>query len=1362
MVTFKKHLILCLLATAAVQTAATAQTARIYDASNGLPNTQITSISQDSGGFIWICSHSGIARFDGISFTSFIHDSNDPNSIASDLVLAMFEDSNGTRWVGTSQGLQIYNENTNDFTLFHLYSPEPHITCMAEYQNPETGKKRLFFATSGRGIIVMDPETHGHDTALMEQVSQAQYSLFTNFVSVDSKGRLWLSSETGGFSVVSANTCKSLDNITWDRSLKERQKDIIVLSAAEDPESGNIFFCTEDDGILVFDAKTQKIRKALGKTSQRTRASSVIYNDILETGDGKSFILGIENGGVGLLDIAGEETSDLNLPNTPYEYNIWKIHNLLKDSQGNLWLSAFQKGILTVPKQIFGFSTIQLSTRQIHGDNSGCVTSIVKDESTGTLWIGCDGGGLFSNNPDKGGKQIFNAANSGLGNDSVTSIVLDKRGTLWIGTYLGGIFYKTHGGPIREFRGNAQLHIKKISSLVYDSQRDLIFAGTLGGGLVSISAADQRIRGCKSEKAVLWISSLTLDEKDRIWIGGNDGLIKYDIALDEIETVEQREDYQKGAVLCTCADGDTLWIGTRKGLVSYNTVNGHTHLYSKKDGLAGNSICAVEKDNGGNLWIATTTGMSCMDIGSGEIANYYDYDGLQGNEFKQAASSKDSRGIMYFGGNNGLTRVNPDAFNTKLEIPAVHFTNLLTRTGPVDYNPELGKRNIIDNDLDHATRITLPHRNNFFAIMFSVLEFTNPDKMHYKYRLDRFDRDWIETGHERRGAMYTRLNPGRYVFKVRAFYEDKPDFYSEKDITVKVKAPWYYSWWASLIYMTIIAGIVMAYRIMKRNRDRNNLQTMRLDMFTNLTHEIRTPLNLVMGPLKNLREEESSAKLKDTYNLMYRNCLRINRIVNQVMDTRKIDEGKMKLNFRETDIVYFIKDIMQSFKALVEQQNVRMSIDSVNVRENLWIDQGNFDKIIFNILSNAFKNTPEGGNIHLHVSSPQKNNGEVINSAEEFVRIDIFNSGSHLNGKDIKKIFERFYQGSSKDLSAGSGVGLNLTKMLVELHHGSIDVENTVDGVNFIICIPCDKKHLTKEELDLTTHHKDLYTKEMSEILESSGREEDSVKLAKTRKTVIFVDDDDDMLSFLQKQFRQTFNVITFSKAYEAWPVIKAMKPDAVVTDLVMEGMSGTELCSSIKSDNDTALTPVIILTAQTEEEYLQDATDKGADRILTKPISTELLSSSILQTITSREKITARQDNSIIYEYGSIKMNSASDKLVAKVMETIKKNIDNSEFSVEMLCQEVGISRVHLNRKLKELLGTSPSVLIRSIRLRQAAFLLINNQVGIAEVAFKVGYSSLSHFSNSFHEYFSMSPKEFIARYHGVTDEEELKKIFE
>ena len=597
-----------------------------------------------------------------------------------------------------------------------------------------------------------------------------------------------------------------------------------------------------------------------------------------------------------------------------------------------------------------------------------------------------------------------------------------------------------------------------------------------------------------------------------------------------------------------------------------------------------------------------------------------------------------------------------------------------------------------------------------------------------------------------------------------------------RSIDIQVEAPWYRTGWAYAAYLLLLSAIGYAlYRLWRRREQRKQemkdaeLKELRLGLFTNLTHEIRTPLTLVMGPLRTLRESEQDPAQKDTYNLMYRNCLRINRLVNQLMDLRKVDAGQMPMHFRRTDLVYFIKDIMKSFFTLAKSKDIHFTVDPAQEEEFLWIDQGNFDKIVYNILSNAFKHTPEGGRIHLSISDPLPNRGLLRADVKEYVEISVFNSGSKIEDSYISRVFERFVQIDPYDANTGSGVGLNLAKMLVELHHGTIEAENLDDGVVFRVRIPAGKDHLTVAELVETTHHKDLYDK-MSETPESDHEEEEFAptetaqpeKAVKARKNLLVVEDDEETREYLRKLLRGKYNVTVCANGKEAWPIVSTTLPDAVITDLVMPEMNGKELCAKIRQNPSTNHIPVIILTGQDSEKEQEEASESGADKFLSKPVSVSLLMSSIAQVISARETVKGKFAPAMEYDYTGIKMGSADEALMRRIVESIRTHLENPDFDVAALCADVGISRVHLNRKLKENGNVPPSTLIKSFRMKQAAYLLANNQVNVSEVAYRVGYASHSYFSSTFKDFFGMTPREFISRYLDNPDDPNLKKLFE
>ena len=1355
-----------------------AQMARLYTSGSGLPNSQIYDIYQDSRGFIWISTENGLARFDGMDFNTFNFDRNNPNSIASDFVLAVIEDSFGTYWVGTSAGLQTFDPEYGSFTKIDLEDPDVpssdlHISRIMEAK--VKGKDMIIAASSGYGIYLIDPHTRKAVHDLAASLNSAIPSPFIKNIFKDSKNRLWTAAEDGGVIIMDMDRGEVLDTDIW----KDLPGNDAVVTSFVQNEDDSILIGTSNYGILIYDEQSNAVRRARDASARNCKVESLLKNSFTDKYGPETVLAGIENGGLQIYNLENEKVTDIRIPGVAFDMSTWKVHCLTEDNQGNIWVGAYQTGIMVIPESMYGFDFIQLGESGYLGTAGACVTSMAADKINGCLWVGTDGKGLYRID-SKGEKTLYSSANSGLSNNSIMGLAIDRRGTLWVATYLGGLYTWTEKAGFRQFRDQASIGTNKTSFLAYSERDDILYTGTHGSGLALVSAGEEKVINTLTDDYHKWISSLYLDKDGKVWLGTYNGPATYDRRSGKTKRYDDHESLSTRVYsFCESVDG-RMWIGTGEGLVCLDRQNGNTTAYTEKDGLPSNVIKDIQEGNDGNLWIATLNGLSRFNPATATFKNYYQHDGLQENEFNSKASYKGLDGRLYFGGIKGLTAFYPHIVDQRAHpVPPLYFSDLSVMNMPVSYDPELGDNNILDKHITEASQITLPYRSNIFSIKFTVLEYTNPRKIMYAYMMDGFDNDWNYTEHDTRVVSYTNLPAGRYTMKVKAFFEGAPDVFSYREIGIKIKSPWYGSVWAYLLY-TLLAGLILYSFIQwkrqqenqRKEKEESEIKEMKLKMFTNLSHEIRTPLTLVMNPLKKMREAESDPKQKELYNLMYRNSLRILRIVNQLMDMRKVDSGQMKLHFLETDVVYFIKDIMKSFDNLAVSRNISFSINPANEVSNLWIDQGNFDKIIFNILSNAFKHTPENGSISISISNAKKNEGILSSQVKEYVEFVIENTGSGVDEQHLGKLFDRFFQTDVHDAKVGSGVGLHLTKMLAELHHGDVRAYNTDEGMAFALRIPVGNSHLSEEEMTKPTNHKDLYTKDLSPTEEHFDSHEDVTyappakdekpKSTKAKRTVVLVDDDDEMREYLKLELQSLYNIEVCANGKEAWPKITTTVPDAIVTDLKMDFMDGAELCDKIKKNPGTNHIPVIILTSSSDENSQQRCIDCGADRFFTKPISLEILKSAIANAIATRDTIRNKYNKEIDYKYNEIQMPDSSNKLVSKVIETIRANMENSDFSVEDLSREVGMSRVHLNRKLKETMNISPSNLIRSIRLKQAAYLLINNKVNISEVAYKVGFSTHSYFSNSFHDFFGMTPKEFVAKYMDCKDEETLKRIFE
>ena len=1354
------------------------QNARLYLPETGLPNSQVNRIYQDRSDYIWICTEGGLVRFDGMRFETYQHDRESENCLSSSSVIDMVEDGRGTKWIGTAAGLDILDSEYSSFTHFDLHrNPEtpvnPYIGRLLEVQANGT----VIVGTGGAGVFVIDSETRQELPERREIINRTLRTEYIHTLFLDASGRLWILPGDSRPVILDAIGLEPAEGLAWSPELEKAGDLLRVNDMAEDPVTGDILLGSTE-GLLICKAGSGVIRKVSGRRAATTVAASTIFDTQAASGEERLFLIGNEDGGLLHFDTETEEVRTAVVSSIRQETGNWKATSSLRDAQGNLWLGLYQTGVLVAPKSRFGFSYMGFSTRGMPGENNTVVTDVYEDGQN--LWVATDGGGLFCR-PAAGGRKrqaerVFTRDNSALNNNAILTVTGDRYGTIWLGTYLGGLYYIEGGTTLKPYPYGDQLGTDRIRTIVYDPARDLLYVGTSGAGLAVIDAKTHRLAARQVDEDYRWISALHLDQTGRLWVGSYNGPFCYDPSLDRITPFSGTAGNDlppRIYDICSSADG-SIWFGTEEGLFQWNETSRELRRYTTQDGLSNNVVRAILSADGGDMWVSTSSGLSRLTPRTGKITVFQSYDGLQGNEFRTGCAFKAPSGRLYFGGNGGLTSFSPLMVDSGGDrMPQVALARLTMLDQPVVYDPAKGSNNLIDKHISEATRIRIPRGVDMFSLEFSVPEYTNPQRLRFDYRLAGFESDWKTAPSLLRMATYTNVRPGRYRFEVKAYFDGSPEVFSERSVDLRVEAPWFLTGWAWAVYAAILAGIILLLVHFFRERRRQflekkdaELKELRLGLFTNLTHEIRTPLNLVMAPLGAIREAEEDPVRKDTYNLMYRNCLRINRIVNQLMDLRKIDAGQMQLFFRETDIVYFIRDIMQSFGKLAESKRIDFSLTSAHPEETLWIDQGNFDKIVYNILSNAFKHTPDGGRIRVDVSAPTPNHGELQADVKEYVQVRIFNSGSRIEEAWISHVFDRFVQVNPHDANSGSGVGLNLTKMLVELHHGHISAENEDDGVVFRVLVPAGKDHLTEQELSYTSHHKDLYIKSPSaqehEDQTFTQEEAPADKAARARKSVVVVDDDDDTREYLRNLLRNRYNVTACADAKSAWDAVAETLPDAVVTDLVMPGESGSDLCARIRANDATRHIPVLILTGQNGVEEQQDASDSGADKFLSKPISVELLLSSIAQVISSREAVKEKFGVALNYDYTGIKMGSADDKLLHRIVESIQNHLDDPDYGVASLCEDVGISRVHLNRKLKAFGKDSPGVLIKTFRMKQAAYLLANNKVNVSEVAYRVGFSSHSYFSNAFREYFGMSPREFVTRIQENPDDASLKQMFE
>ena len=1347
-----------------------AQTGKFYSTDKELSNSLINAVYQDRKGFIWIATENGLNKFDGTRFSIYRHNATDSTSLKNNYVRTLFEDSRGNFWIGCINGLQRYDRATDNFHELFISRKDgrknPHITSIIERRNGD-----LWIATSGQGAISLKKNSNPASFHIETELTDRIGSNYLNVIFEDSRQNLWIATEEKGLYRYSPES----------KELKSYKAPYHIagddVSAICEDAHGQIFVGTLTKGLFRLSSRQEGNFEPV---LYQNRMNLNIRTLIIDT-RGK-LIIGTDGEGVKEYQPQQDIIVDSEINAGPFDFSKSKVHSLIEDKDHNLWLGIFQKGLILVPGisnkfDYYGYKSIHNNTI-----GSSCVMAIHTDEQA-TIWIGTDNDGLYAINDQ--GKQLRHYTHQAGNPQSVPGTILclyeDSNQELWLGSYFDGLArMNKQTGTCQDatslLQGNLNAGKPKVSCIIEDKNKNL-WVGTYGSGLYKINLPTQHVTYYESTRNENddwsinrlpndWISYLLEDKEGMIWIGTYKGLAVLNPQTDNFINYKKQNNLLPGYVVYSLLESSNgeIWAGTSEGLVCLNKDRLTPVLFTTADGLPSDIICGLAEDEKKNIWISTHQGISKLNPPEKKFINYYAGDGLQGNEFTRTAVFKDKRGKIFFGGTNGVTAFYPQDITEIKKEMNVLITGFHVANRPVKKGDKSGNNVITDTAVMDTEQFTLAYNENTFSIDFSVLEFSNPDRISYQYKIKELGDEWISTQPGTNRVTYSSLKPGKYTFSVQA--RDHNNFSNIRTVTIAITPPWYQTWWAKVIWGCLGALLIYALTMYILSRIRHRQEVMRqkhmeqineakLQFFINISHEIRTPMTLIISPLEKLLAEHSEKQ--PVYLMIYRNAQRILRLINQLMDIRKLDKGQMHLKFRETDIVGFINDLMQTFNYQAQKKNITFTFekelegaDSLKV----WIDLNNFDKVLMNVLSNAFKYTHEGGNIE--VSLKTGHNDAYRGALKDYFEIDITDNGIGIDKNKIGQIFERFYQidNDMTQSNFGTGIGLHLSRSLVELHHGIIKAENREDGqgTRFIIRLPLGSNHLKAEELENPEETgseptiSQLPKDSIYETEEENKTNEYRKPKAKTRYRVLIVEDDEEIRRYIRSELDSDFRIYECTNGREGLETILKEKPDLVISDVMMPEMDGITLCRKIKQNININHIPIILLTAKSKAEDQIEGLEIGADAYIVKPFNTELLRTTISNLIANRERLRGKLvgEQQVEEKITKIEMKSNDEILMSKVMKTINDHLADPTLNVEMLAANVGMSRVHMHRKLKELTNQSARDFIRSIRLKQAANLLREKNLSVSEVAYATGFSNLSHFSNTFRDFYGISPSEY------------------
>lgn len=1336
-----------------ITTTGRGQSGKLFSVDRELSSSLINHVYQDHRNIIWIATSDGLNRYDGSKFTIYKKLAGDTTSLLNNYVRVVFEDSRMRLFVGFFNGVQYYDYATDTFHDVPLLltdgKPFPaHIMSIRERQNGD-----ILIATSGHGVFVIKA---GSSELKAHQVPELSPSFMVGYLYEDSDANIWVASQDRGLFRIDRNGERKHYFPTAENGT--------IFSLCEDNDK-NLYAGSFANGLYAYDKASD--------TFQNIPCGPNLSVNKLYLSRSGDILVGTEGDGLKIFDPKTRKISSGDFNVNTLDFSKSKIHSIMEDKKGNVWLGIHQKGVVLLPSRTNHFKYYGYKSVKHNIIGSHMVTAVLKDRN-GTLWIGTDGDGTYGLRNGSDRPVHFIRPNNPTAPSTVLSLHEDSFGTLWLGSYDRGLARLNKNTGVCEYVNHLfekrNGDIPRVFAITEDTNKNL-WVATMGSGLYCMNLETGKVEhyiapqgtNYRDDANTLnsdWLFSLYLTSDDKLFIGTVDGMGCLDLKTRSFNSTFNVNRLLPGTMINGFSEDSnhTIWIATTDGLTSLDMSQREFTTYTTRDGLPSNMVYALQEDTMGNMWISTNSGISRMNLKKKNFINYYSDDGLQGNEFSRAASFADDNGIIHFGGMNGITFFNPTDISTEVKTLEVHLTGFYIHNQPVKKGMTSEAYPIVNTSVMESDTFQLSQKDNSFTIEFSCMEFTNPERITYLYKLEN-ESDWITLPAGTNNVTFSNLNPGSYVFKVRA--KDYNTYSDTKQISIVVHPFWYFSNIAkagyAIVFLTIVGIFVQqarqrinAKRKIQEHLHAKQLHEAKLQFFINIAHEIRTPMSLIISPLKRLLLKDKDRERQRAYATMNQNSERIVLLINQLMDIQKIDQGQMTLLFRETEMISFIREICLAFKDEVSSRKINLRFSHRVKRLNAFIDPNNFDKVLLNIISNALKFTPDNGEINVQLNVPEKSGNHLKGTYERF-QIIVSDTGIGIPNGELEKIFDCFYQTreSQQFSKEGTGIGLHLTKSIVQLHHGSIRAENNPDapGCRFIINLPLGKEHLRE---------KDIATEIAEPVLESDSLHyaeatrpvlpEIKVR-SKTKHRVLVVDDDKKLRDYLCVEMGSDYHMDKCADGKEALAYILKNSPDLVISDIMMPEMDGITLCRKVKQNVNINHIPVVLLTARKDEQYNIEGLGIGADAYIVKPFNIEIVRKTVQSIIRNRELLRNSYSGNQLQSdrIRDIDIKSPDEKLLGKVMDTINENLANPALSVEMLAHEIGISRVHLHRKLKGLTNQSTRDLIRNVRLQQAGKLLSEKHFNISEVAFAVGFTNVAHFSSAFKEFYGVSPSEYM-----------------
>ncbi|WP_181308565.1 two-component regulator propeller domain-containing protein [Rufibacter sp. XAAS-G3-1] len=1349
---------------------------RHFSISDGLSQSSVISVAQDQNGLMWFGTRDGLNKYDGHTFTQYKHNKQNTTTISNNDITKVVADSKGDLWIGTFHGLNRYDYRQDKFIRFYHRKgaaaglSDNHVWAICEARNGD-----LWIGTS-KGLNRYNRQKNTFETFYADPT--AANGLSSDFILdilQDRDGSFWLATNMGlNRMTLGKNGKPSFTRFVHQPGRANSLSNNLTQKLAQDAQ-GNLWVGTKSGGLNKLDKKTGlwQIFK-----NEPLNPNSLSHDDVRTlqfTPEGKLWVGTYM--GLNLFDpITGQAQRLVSEKENPQSLSRNSVKSVFLDKKGSLWVGTYYGGLNLLDSQNSNFKNYKNKTTQ--GGLNFDVISAIKEDAQGNLYIGTEGGGVNVLNPRTHQFSYLrrNDSPQSLSNNNVKSLLLDNQQHLWVGTFNAGLnIVNLKTGHIKKYRREAGDPLSISNDNIYSivQQNDSLFwLGTHGGGLNLFNRQTGKaialFEGTTNNLSSNLVRTLLKDARGNLWVGTQYGLNLLPAQELSADTPQFKrffydEELLTGEDVLTIFEDSQkrIWVGTSaSGLSLYDPAAGtfKTHHLARMTGSASNLVHGILEDQAQNLWISTNQGLLKYHPGKKTFKVYNEIDGVVSNEFNNNSRLKARNGYMYFGSLAGLTSFHPDSISRNRYAPPVVLTDFKLFGKSVKAGE---KESVLDRIISATRDVVLDYDQAIFSIDFALPSFVNSKKNQYAYRLKGLEEEWNYTTSN--SATYTIQAAGDYVFEVKGANNDGLWTAAPTTLMVRVNpAPWF-SWWAFLVYALLVVAAI--YQWMKVLLSRSKLQhalelehldkqrqeelnQMKIQFFTNVSHEFRTPLTLILAPLEQLvakfRDEKDTFKQLVT---MENNANRLRRLIDELMDFRKYENNGLRLKASEGNIVKFVEDVYASFQQFAEIQKYQYSFSSDADSILAWYDREKLERVVLNLISNAFKYTPRGGTIVVRVQ-------QLPTSVE----IRITDNGVGIEEEHLEKIFDRFYEvDQSQNLlitkyNKGTGIGLALAKGIVNLHSGKIEVKSKKkEGSTFAVELPLGNAHLQPEQMvNSLRSSEEMEHYEIETVVPAEVEELDLVTAVPRRfeRSVLVVEDNDNLRKFISQMFQDEYHVLEAAHGQEGLELAQRHVPDIIISDVMMPEMDGIEFCALVKSNLETSHIPFILLTARTSQQYKYEGLETGADDYLNKPFNVQELTFKVRNLVTTQQKLKDRFASQTVVKPKEITVSSLDEKLLEKALVIVEENISNETFDIATFCEELGVSRTMLFTKVKAWTNLTPNEFIHTMRMKRAAQLLEQHKLNISEVGYEVGFRNPKYFSKCFHKHYSETPTAYAKRF--------------